>query len=149
MLGVALLRASVVVPRLMCFTHTHTHTHTHRRHHKMQQVNLQWKRVWWEEGNCFVRLRLSTKAIKTLKTKVCPLEFAILASLCLFFFASLFPTPITAPCVLLALDSCCSLHPFTPDACTRSSGSQKVCLAQCQVSSCRRLLKGMLRSVRR
>merc|ERR1712205_65558 len=42
---------------------------SHRRHHKMQQVNLQWKRVWWEEGNAFVRLRLSTKAIKALKSK--------------------------------------------------------------------------------
>mmetsp|Transcript_32516 Transcript_32516/g.65255 ORF Transcript_32516/g.65255 Transcript_32516/m.65255 type:complete len:154 (+) Transcript_32516:56-517(+) len=42
---------------------------SHIRNHKMQQVNLQWKRVWWEEGNSFVRLRLSTKAIKTLKTK--------------------------------------------------------------------------------
>ena len=40
-----------------------------RRHHKLQQVNLQWKRVWWEQGNSFVKLRLSTKAIKTLKTK--------------------------------------------------------------------------------
>merc|ERR1719183_2880440 len=42
---------------------------SHRRHHKLQQVNLQWKRVWWEQGNSFVKLRLSTKAIKTLKSK--------------------------------------------------------------------------------
>ena len=42
---------------------------TCRRHHKLQSVNLQWKRVWWEEGNSHVRLRLSTKAIKTLKNK--------------------------------------------------------------------------------
>lgn len=35
----------------------------------MQGVNLQYKRVWWEEGKRYVRLRLSTKAIKTLKTK--------------------------------------------------------------------------------
>ncbi|EKX46988.1 hypothetical protein GUITHDRAFT_94185 [Guillardia theta CCMP2712] len=42
---------------------------SHRRHHKLQNVNLQWKRIWWEEGNSFVRLRVSTKAIKTLKTK--------------------------------------------------------------------------------
>jgi len=32
-------------------------------------VNLQWKRVWWEEGKRWVRLRLSTKAIKTLEKK--------------------------------------------------------------------------------
>eukprot|EP00961_Rhodomonas_salina_P169670 2286291-Rhodomonas_salina.1 len=43
---------------------------SHIRNHKMQDVNLQWKRVWWAEGNTFVRLRISTKAIKTLKTKV-------------------------------------------------------------------------------
>jgi len=30
---------------------------------------LQWKRIWWEEGKRFVRLRLSTKALKTLKAK--------------------------------------------------------------------------------
>ncbi|KAJ1474138.1 ribosomal L28 family-domain-containing protein [Baffinella frigidus] len=42
---------------------------SHIRTHKMQEVNLQWKRVWWVEGNSFVRLRLSTKAIKTLKNK--------------------------------------------------------------------------------
>jgi large subunit ribosomal protein L28 len=27
------------------------------------------KRVWWAEGNRFVRLKLSTKAIKTLEIK--------------------------------------------------------------------------------
>lgn len=52
---------------------------SHIRNHKMQNVNLQWKRVWWAEGNTFVRLRLSTKAIKTLKTKVfiCPVACAV------------------------------------------------------------------------
>jgi large subunit ribosomal protein L28 len=44
-------------------------SHSHRRTKKLQQVNLQWKRVWWAEGNRFVRLRLSTKAIKTLELK--------------------------------------------------------------------------------
>ncbi len=44
-------------------------SHSHRRTKKLQQVNLQWKRVWWSEGNRWVRLRLSTKAIKTLSTK--------------------------------------------------------------------------------
>ena len=42
---------------------------SHRRTKKLQQVNLQWKRVWWPEGNRFVRLRLSTKAIKSLEKK--------------------------------------------------------------------------------
>ncbi len=44
-------------------------SHSHRRTKKLQEVNLQWKRVWWAEGNRFVRLRLSTKAIKTLEKK--------------------------------------------------------------------------------
>jgi large subunit ribosomal protein L28 len=44
-------------------------SHSHRRNKKLQQVNLQWKRIWWPEGNRFVRLRLSTKAIKTLEIK--------------------------------------------------------------------------------
>ncbi|MEB3291829.1 MAG: 50S ribosomal protein L28 [Synechococcales bacterium] len=44
-------------------------SHSHRRTKKLQEVNLQWKRIWWEEGKRFVRLRLSTKAIKTLQLK--------------------------------------------------------------------------------
>ncbi|BAP17614.1 MAG: 50S ribosomal protein L28 [cyanobacterium endosymbiont of Epithemia adnata isolate EadnSB Bon19] len=44
-------------------------SHSHRRTKKLQEVNLQWKRVWWNEGNRWVRLRLSTKAIKTLEKK--------------------------------------------------------------------------------
>jgi len=42
-------------------------SHAHRRTKKLQEVNLQWKRIWWPEGNRFVRLRLSTKAIKTIE----------------------------------------------------------------------------------
>ncbi|MCL6434952.1 MAG: 50S ribosomal protein L28 [Leptolyngbyaceae cyanobacterium HOT.MB2.61] len=44
-------------------------SHSHRRTKKLQEVNLQWKRLWWAEGNRWVRLRLSTKAIKTLENK--------------------------------------------------------------------------------
>ena len=44
-------------------------SHSHRRTKKLQQANLQWKRVWWPQGNRWVKLRLSTKAIKTLETK--------------------------------------------------------------------------------
>ncbi|UBF24500.1 50S ribosomal protein L28 [Kovacikia minuta CCNUW1] len=44
-------------------------SHSHRRTKKLQEVNLQWKRIWWSEGNRWVRLRLSTKAIKTLEHK--------------------------------------------------------------------------------
>ncbi|KAI3973017.1 hypothetical protein MKX01_019675 [Papaver californicum] len=34
---------------------------------KLQFVNLQYKRVWWEAGNRYVKLRLSTKALKTIE----------------------------------------------------------------------------------
>jgi len=44
-------------------------SHSHRRTKKLQEPNLQWKRIWWAEGNRWVRLRLSTKAIKTLQLK--------------------------------------------------------------------------------
>ncbi|MGD1850376.1 MAG: 50S ribosomal protein L28 [Cyanophyceae cyanobacterium] len=44
-------------------------SHSHRRTKKLQQVNLQAKRVWWPQGNRWVRLRLSTTAIKTLNNK--------------------------------------------------------------------------------
>jgi large subunit ribosomal protein L28 len=44
-------------------------SHSHRRTKKIQEANLQWKRVWWAEGNRWVRLRLSTTAIKTLEKR--------------------------------------------------------------------------------
>jgi len=44
-------------------------SHSHRRTKRLQQVNLQEKRVWWEEGKRWVKLRISTKAIKTLEKK--------------------------------------------------------------------------------
>jgi large subunit ribosomal protein L28 len=44
-------------------------SHSHRRTKKLQQANLQWKRVWWEEGKRWVRLHISTTAIKTLEKK--------------------------------------------------------------------------------
>jgi large subunit ribosomal protein L28 len=44
-------------------------SHSHRRTKKLQEVNLQEKRVWWEGGKRFIKLRLSTKAIKTLNNR--------------------------------------------------------------------------------
>ncbi|MFB2937276.1 50S ribosomal protein L28 [Aerosakkonemataceae cyanobacterium BLCC-F154] len=44
-------------------------SHSHRRNKKLQEVNLQTKRIWWEEGKRWVKLRISTKAIKTLEKK--------------------------------------------------------------------------------
>ena len=44
-------------------------SHSHRRTRKLQEANLQSRRIWWQEGNRWVKLRLSTKAIKTLERK--------------------------------------------------------------------------------
>lgn len=44
-------------------------SHSHRRTKKLQEPNLQWKRIWWPEGKRWVKLHLSTKAIKTLEHK--------------------------------------------------------------------------------
>ncbi len=44
-------------------------SHSHRRTKKLQEVNLQVKRIWWESGKRWVKLRISTKAIKTLEHK--------------------------------------------------------------------------------
>ena len=44
-------------------------SHSHRRTKKLQEANIQSKKVWWPQGNRWVKLKLSTKAIKTLKTK--------------------------------------------------------------------------------
>lgn len=44
-------------------------SHSHRRTKKLQEANLQTKRIWWPQGNRWVKLRLSTKAIKTLGKK--------------------------------------------------------------------------------
>ncbi len=44
-------------------------SHSHRRTKKLQEVNLQNKRIWWPQGNRWITLKLSTKAIKTLKSK--------------------------------------------------------------------------------
>lgn len=44
-------------------------SHSHRRTKKLQEANLQEKRVWWAQGKRWVKLRLSTKAIKTLEKK--------------------------------------------------------------------------------
>lgn len=44
-------------------------SHSHIRTKKLQQVNLQWKRIWWPEGKRWVKLHLSAKAIKTLEKK--------------------------------------------------------------------------------
>ncbi|MEB3255761.1 MAG: 50S ribosomal protein L28 [Synechococcaceae cyanobacterium] len=44
-------------------------SHSHVRTKKLQQVNLQERRLWWAEGKRFVRLRVSTKALRTIQKK--------------------------------------------------------------------------------
>ena len=42
-------------------------SHSHVRTKKLQQVNLQERRLWWAEGNRYVRLRVSTRALRTIQ----------------------------------------------------------------------------------
>ncbi|MBD0268417.1 50S ribosomal protein L28 [Pseudanabaena sp. FACHB-2040] len=44
-------------------------SHSHRRTKRLQHANLQEKRIWWPQGKRWVKLRISTKAIKTLQKK--------------------------------------------------------------------------------
>lgn len=44
-------------------------SHSNRKSKKVQEVNLQWKRVWVPELDRFVRVRLSTRALRTLRFK--------------------------------------------------------------------------------
>ncbi|KAJ0702877.1 putative ribosomal protein L28/L24 [Helianthus annuus] len=42
-------------------------SHSNHKTKKLQFVNLQYKRVWWEAGKRYVKLRLSTKALKIIE----------------------------------------------------------------------------------
>lgn len=42
---------------------------SHIRNKKLQGVNLQYKRVYWPEQQRYIRLRISTKALKTIQKK--------------------------------------------------------------------------------
>jgi len=42
-------------------------SHSHIRTKKLQQVNLQKRRLWWDEGNRWISLRISTKALKSIQ----------------------------------------------------------------------------------
>ena len=42
-------------------------SHSHIRTKKLQQVNLQKRRLWWQEGNRWITLRISTKALKSIQ----------------------------------------------------------------------------------
>ena len=42
-------------------------SHSHIRTKKLQQVNLQKRRLWWDEGSRWINLRISTKALKSIQ----------------------------------------------------------------------------------
>ena len=42
-------------------------SHSHIRTKKLQQVNLQKRRLWWAEGNRWINLRISTKTLKSIQ----------------------------------------------------------------------------------
>ena len=44
-------------------------SHSNIKTKKRQLPNLQWRRIWYEEEQRFVRLRLSTRALRTLRKK--------------------------------------------------------------------------------
>ena len=44
-------------------------SHSHVPTKKLQQVNLQQRRLWWAEGNRWVKLRVSTSALRTIQKK--------------------------------------------------------------------------------
>jgi len=44
-------------------------SHSNRKSKKRQLPNIQAKKLWWEEGGRFVKLRLSTRALRTVSKK--------------------------------------------------------------------------------
>ena len=44
-------------------------SHSHIRTKKLQQANLQKRRLWWEQGNRWLTIRVSTRTLKTIQKK--------------------------------------------------------------------------------
>lgn len=44
-------------------------TFSHKRNKKLQNANLQYKKVYWPEAQRYVKLKVSTKALKTIEKK--------------------------------------------------------------------------------
>jgi large subunit ribosomal protein L28 len=44
-------------------------TFSHKRNKKLQQANLQFKKVYWPEGKRWVKLRICTRAMKTIEKR--------------------------------------------------------------------------------
>lgn len=44
-------------------------SHAHNKTKKRQQPNVQTKRIWDDENQCWVKLKLSTRAMRTIQKK--------------------------------------------------------------------------------
>nr|YP_009546008.1 ribosomal protein L28 [Glaucocystis incrassata]ASQ40069.1 ribosomal protein L28 [Glaucocystis incrassata] len=44
-------------------------SHSHRRSKRLQNVNLQYQKIWCPSSKRYIRMRISTKAIKSLQRK--------------------------------------------------------------------------------
>ncbi len=44
-------------------------SHSHIRTKKLQQANLQKRRLWWEEGKRWLTLKVTTRTLKTIQKK--------------------------------------------------------------------------------
>ncbi len=42
-------------------------SHSHIRTKKLQQVNLQKRRLWWKEGKKWINIKISTKTLKSIQ----------------------------------------------------------------------------------
>ena len=75
MLGITpLLYRNVIMSRVCQLTGTRANngmavSHSHIRTKKLLQANLQQRRLWWAEGNRWVKLRVTTRALKTIQKK--------------------------------------------------------------------------------
>ena len=47
----------------------HLVSHSNIKTQKWQLPNLQIRRLWWEEGARFVRIKISTRALRTIRLK--------------------------------------------------------------------------------
>ncbi len=44
-------------------------SHSHIRTKKLQQANLQQRKLWWEEGKKWIKLRVTTRTLKSIQKK--------------------------------------------------------------------------------
>ena len=44
-------------------------SHSHIRTKKLQQANLQKRRLWWEQGNKWITAKVTTRTLKTIQKK--------------------------------------------------------------------------------